>query len=56
MSADSQEMKVLLKMIKMWTNFAKTGYVHFVWRLEERERGREEAIFEFEMTTSLASS
>jgi hypothetical protein len=27
-SEDSQEMKVLLKMIRMWTNFAKTGYVH----------------------------
>lgn len=26
-SEDSQEMKVLLKMIRMWTNFAKTGYV-----------------------------
>jgi carboxylesterase type B len=24
---DSDEMKILLKMVKMWTNFAKTGYV-----------------------------
>jgi carboxylesterase type B len=26
-SEDSDEMNVLLKMVKLWTNFAKTGYV-----------------------------